>query len=121
MTNLLPQNVFPSGLGFSEDQVHDAFYIAYRSARAIGVHGHGPKVVSARWDLDRPYGRTVIRCIFVVKEVDYRFRYATHDRRLRVSTFDLDRALLEAVVRDALEARAVTFDTLYIGIALGDP
>src|SRR5277367_2746366 len=119
MTDLLPQNVLPPDIGFSEDQLHDAFYFAYRSARAVGLHGHGPKIVSARWDLDRFHGRVVIRCVFVVKEVDYRFRYATHDRRLRVSTFDLDRALLETLVRDALEARAVVFDTLYIGIALG--
>jgi hypothetical protein len=122
MTDLLPQAPsLPSGL--SADQVNDAFYFAHRGAQALGRHGHGPRVVNTRWDLDDPHGRVVIRCIFVVKESDYRLRYAPPAggvRRLRFSTFDEDRARLEQLVRDAFEARAVRFDTLYVGIALGN-
>lgn len=124
MTDIVPtHNVFPAGMPFTEDQLSDAFYMAHRGAQALGRGGHGPRIVNTRWDLEHSHDRVVIRCVFVVKDQHYRSRYApspVHSRRLRRTLFAEDLARLEHLVRDVFEARAVTFDTLYVGVAMGE-
>lgn len=128
MTDVMPEKSFPEGLGYSEEQVRDAFYIVDRLAKALGRGGHGPRIVNTRWDLDqRRFGaqahpNVVIRCVFVVRAEHYRTRYVAtaSSRRHGEAIFDLDRSRLETLVKDALEARAVTFDTLYVGVAMGE-
>jgi hypothetical protein len=124
MTDVMPQQALSPDLGFTEDQLHDAFYVTHRAAELLGRSNHGPRIVNTRWDLDdKRFGvaqvrNVVIRCVFVVKEQHYRARYTKSADRLTL--FDVDRVRLETLVKDMLEARGVTYDTLYVGVAQGN-